>query len=101
MWSLAEPGAALQAARGLHPGQFPTPERKARLLTDLARVWDQAGNHERAIGALLSASRHAASEVRDRPSIRALAVNLAGDYPSAAGARQLASILQSSQRRYG
>jgi transcriptional regulator with XRE-family HTH domain len=97
-WSLGEPGKALHAARGLHPAQFPTPERRARLFTDLARVWDQAGKPERAITALLSASRHAASEIRDRTSIRTLASGLVRGHPSAAGAGQLAGLLAGSER---
>ncbi len=97
-WSLGEPGKALHAARGLRPAQFPTPERRARLFTDMARVWDQAGKPDRAIGALLSATSHAASEVRDRPSIRTLAAGLVRDHPSAAGARQLTGVLNGSER---
>jgi hypothetical protein len=97
-WSLGEPGRALHAARGLHPGQVPTPERKARLFTDLARVWDQAGQPDRAITALLSASSHAASEVRDRPSIRTLALGLVREHPAAAGAGQLAGVLAGGER---
>jgi transcriptional regulator with XRE-family HTH domain len=97
-WSLGEPGKALDAARGLRPAQFPTPERRARLFTDLARVWDQAGKPDRAITALLSASRHAASEVRDRTSIRTLASGLVRGHPSAAGAGQLAGVLGGSER---
>ena len=97
-WSLGEPGKALDAARGLHPAQFPTPERRARLFTDLARVWDQAGKPDRAITALLSASRHAASEVRDRTSIRTLASGLVRGHPSATGAGQLAAVLGGSER---
>jgi hypothetical protein len=98
MWSLGEPGSALEAARGLRPDQFPTAERRARLLTDLARVWDQAGKPERAISALVSASAHATSEVRDRPSIRNLALGLVRQHPSEAGAERLAGILASSER---
>jgi transcriptional regulator with XRE-family HTH domain len=97
-WSLGEPGKALHAARGLRPAQFPTPERRARLLTDMARVWDQAGKPDRAITALLSATSHAASEVRDRPSIRTLAAGLVRGHPSAAGAGQLAGVLNGSER---
>jgi transcriptional regulator with XRE-family HTH domain len=97
-WSLGEPGKALHAACGLRPAQFPTPERRARLFTDLARVWDQAGKPDRAMTALLSASRHAVSEVRDRASIRTLAVGLVRDHPSAAGAGQLAGVLGGSEQ---
>jgi len=98
-WSLGEPGAALRAARGLHPAQFPTPERRARLLTDLARVWDLAGQPERAIGALLSACGQAASEVRDRPSIRSLASDLIRDHPADPRAPRLSGILVSGGQR--
>jgi transcriptional regulator with XRE-family HTH domain len=97
-WSLGEPGAALQAARGLRPAQFPTPERRARLLTDLARVWDLAGQPERAIGALLSACGQAASEVRDRPSIRSLASDLVRHHPAGARAQRLSAIVDSGGR---
>jgi transcriptional regulator with XRE-family HTH domain len=95
-WSRGEPGKALDAARGLRPAQFPTPERRARLFTDMARVWDQAGKPDCAITALLSATSHAPSEVRDRTSIRALASGLVRDHRSAAGARQLAAVLEGS-----
>jgi transcriptional regulator with XRE-family HTH domain len=97
-WSLGETGAALRAARSLHPTQFPTPERRARLYTDLARVWDQAGQEGQAIGALLNAYSHAASEVRDRSSIRMLALGLARENPRAAGADRLARVLSSERR---
>jgi hypothetical protein len=97
-WSLGEPGKALHAARGLRPAQFPTPERRARLFTGMARVWDQAGKPDRTITALLSASSHAASEVRDRTSIRVLALGLVRDHPSAAGADRLAGVLGGSEQ---
>jgi transcriptional regulator with XRE-family HTH domain len=98
-WSLGEPGKALDAARGLRPGQFPTPERRARLYTDMARVWDLGGQADRAVSALLTASTHAASEVRDRPSIRALALGLVRDHPAGPGAARLRGILDSAERR--
>jgi DNA-binding TFAR19-related protein (PDSD5 family) len=79
-------------------GQFLTPERRARLLTDLARVWDLAGQPERAIGALVSACGQAASEVRDRPSIRSLARDLVRDHPADTRAQRLGGILDSGGR---
>lgn len=96
-WSLGEPGHALRAASGLHTGQFATPERRARLLTDMARVWDQAGQPDRAIVALFYASRHAASEVRDRQSMRVLAAGLVSSPPRAAGAQYLSRVLEEQQ----
>jgi hypothetical protein len=47
-WSLGDAGAALHVGRGLHPGQFTTPERRGRLHTDLARAWWQGGKPEQA-----------------------------------------------------
>jgi transcriptional regulator with XRE-family HTH domain len=98
-WSLGEPGEALRAGRELRPPQFPTAERRARLYTDLARVWDQAGHPDRAIAALLAAHGQAASEVRDRPSIRALALDLARAHPARPGADKLAKILSRAEWR--
>ncbi|SDP62007.1 hypothetical protein SAMN04487981_12928 [Streptomyces sp. cf386] len=37
-WALADVGTSLDAGN-LRPEQFPTPERKARLGTDMARAW--------------------------------------------------------------
>ncbi len=37
-WALGDPGRALEAARGLRLGMFPTAERRGRYATDLARV---------------------------------------------------------------
>lgn len=69
------------------------PERRARLLTDLARVWAQADDPGRAIGALLAAHGHARTEVRDRSSIRGLAIELVRRHPAGTGADRLALIL--------
>ena len=92
-WALGEPGAAMRAGQGLHPAQFPTPERRARLLTDLARVWAQADSPSRAIGALLAAHGHARAEVRDRAGIRGLAIELVRRHPTSTGADRLALVL--------
>lgn len=99
MWSAAEPGQALAAARGLRPEQFPTAERRARLLTDIARIRVQAGQPDRAIGALLAAAQHAASEVRDRTSIRSLALDLVRQQPTAPAAERLAGVLAAGRPR--
>jgi hypothetical protein len=92
-WSLGEPGEALRAGHGLRAAQFPTAERRARLYTDLARVWDQAGDPSRAIAALLAAHGQAPSEVRARPSVRALARDLTRDHAARSGAGKLAQIV--------
>jgi hypothetical protein len=92
-WGLGDPGAALDIGERLHPDQFPTRERKARLHTDMARAFTDRGRPDSAIGQLLDAYQHAPSEVRDRPSIRRLAVQLVRDNPRSASARQLARAL--------
>jgi len=92
-WSLGDAGAALHAAHGLHPGQFRTAERRGRLHTDLARAWWQWGKPEQAAQSLLDAYRESAAEVISRPSIRAIAAELAARHPGIPAARQLAVII--------
>ncbi|MBV9013465.1 MAG: helix-turn-helix domain-containing protein [Pseudonocardiales bacterium] len=89
-WSLGDAGAALNAGRRLHPGQFPTPERRGRLHTDLARAWWQWGKPDQAARALLAAHRQAPAEVRDRPSMRAIVSDLLERHPRVASVRELA-----------
>ena len=92
-WSLGDAGAALHAGGSLRPGQFPTPERRARLHTDMARAWWQWGKPEPTAHALLAACRQAPAEVRDRPVIRKIAVSLAESHPRVPGVRELASAI--------
>ncbi|MET4670621.1 hypothetical protein ABID94_003503 [Streptomyces sp. PvR018] len=75
-WALGDAGAALEAGRGLHESQFTTPERKARMHTDLARAWWQWGKPEQTAAELLSALRAKPGEVRDRPAIRTIVTDL-------------------------
>ncbi|MGH3835403.1 MAG: hypothetical protein ACRDSF_06825, partial [Pseudonocardiaceae bacterium] len=88
-WSLGDAGAALHAGRGLHPGQFPTPERRGRPHTDMARAWWQWGKPEQTARALLAAHRQAPAEVRDRPAIRKIVTDLTRQYPRVAGVHEL------------
>ncbi|MEU1815177.1 tetratricopeptide repeat protein [Streptomyces roseifaciens] len=92
-WALGDTGAALQAGSVLHPGQFSAAERRARMHTDLARVWWQAGKPQQAADALLGALRASPAEVRDRPAIRRLAVDLIQRHPHTGGARELSSAI--------
>ncbi len=92
-WSLGDSGSAIEAGRDLRPSQFPTPERRGRMHTDLARAWWQWGKPDPAARHLLAALQQAPSEVRDRPSIRKIAVSLTRQYPRAAGARELAAAI--------
>ncbi|MER6239088.1 helix-turn-helix domain-containing protein [Streptomyces clavifer] len=90
-WALGDAGAALEAGRGLHEGQFTTPERKARMHTDLARAWWQWGKPEQTAAELLSALKASPGEVRDRPAIRTIVTDLRTRHAQAAGVRELAA----------
>ncbi|MET8983184.1 helix-turn-helix transcriptional regulator [Streptomyces sp. NPDC004539] len=90
-WALGDAGAALDVGRTLHPGQFRTAERKARLHTDIARVWWQLRKPEQTATALLSATRASLAEVRDRPAIHNIVTQLSSRHPRTPGVPQLAA----------
>jgi transcriptional regulator with XRE-family HTH domain len=92
-WSLGDAGTAIAAGRDLRPAQFPTAERRGRLHTDLARAWWQWGKPEPTARELLAALRQAPGEVRDRPSIRKVAVSLIQQHPRVPGVRELAAAI--------
>ncbi|WP_326642826.1 hypothetical protein OG884_18945 [Streptosporangium sp. NBC_01755] len=92
-YSLGDAGAALQVGKDLRPEMYPTPERRGRLHTDLARAWWMRGRPEETASALLEAYREAPSEVRDRPKIRRIADDLTAVHPRVAGVRELATAL--------
>lgn len=93
LWALGESGRALDAARGLRPAMFPTPERRARLHTDLARAWWQHDRPEQTAVALLAAHREAPTELTGRLAIRRIALDLIDRHPQLTGARQLRTVL--------
>ncbi|GAB2580419.1 hypothetical protein GCM10027168_11590 [Streptomyces capparidis] len=88
-WALGDAGAALEVGKDLRAGQFPTPERRARMHTDMARVWWAWQRPERTARALLSAHRVSSAEVRDRPAIRGIVRELAQRHPRTPGVREL------------
>lgn len=91
-WSLGDAGAALHAARDLHPAQLPTAERRGRLHTDLARAWWQWGKPEQAARSLLAAYRESPAEVTSRPPMRRIADELAARYPRLPAVSELARL---------
>ncbi|MEU3600522.1 helix-turn-helix transcriptional regulator [Streptomyces sp. NPDC006798] len=93
LWGLGDAGAAVHAGKDLHPGQFPTAERRGRLHTDMARAWWQWGKADETTLALLAAHREAPAEVRDRPSMRAIVTELTERHPRTTGVRQLAAAM--------
>lgn len=97
LWSLGDAGAAVHAGRDLHPGQFPTAERRARLHTDMARAWWRWNKPEQTAHALLAAHGASPAEVRDRPSIRALVTALAQRHRHTSGVRELAAATRLRQ----
>ncbi|MEU3874078.1 MULTISPECIES: helix-turn-helix transcriptional regulator [Streptomyces] len=97
-WAVGDAGAALRAGRSLHPAQFPTAERRARMHTDLARAWWQWGKPQQTADALLHALRVSPAEVRDRPAIRRVAGDLINRHPSTVGVRELAYAIGARPR---
>jgi transcriptional regulator with XRE-family HTH domain len=95
-WALGDAGAALEAGKNLRPDQFPTPERKARMATDMARAWWAWQRPEPTLQALLTAYRASPGEVRDRPSIRAIANELATRHPHTPGVRELRNLMRTA-----
>ena len=96
-YALGDPRTALHAARDLRDGMYPTPERRGRLRTDLARFYWQWGKPEEATAELLTAYQHAPAEVTGRPSIRAIAAEVVARHPRVAGVRQLAKAISRPQ----
>lgn len=95
-WALGDAGAALEAGKNLRAEQFPTPERKARMATDMARAWWAWQRPEPTAHALLSAYRASPGEVRDRPAIRAIADDLVTRYPRIPGVGPLRHALRTA-----
>lgn len=92
-WALGDAGAALEAGKDLRVEQFPTAERKARLNTDMARAWWAWQRPEQTARTLLDAHRASPGEVRDRPAIRRIVVELAERHPHTSGVRELHSAV--------
>ncbi|MEU8040851.1 hypothetical protein [Streptosporangium sp. NPDC049078] len=93
-YSLGDAGAALQVGKDLRPDMYPTPERRGRLHTDLARAWWMRGRPEETAHALREALGEAPGEVRDRPKIWKIADDLTLMHPQVSGVRELAAALR-------
>lgn len=73
---LGDNGAAIAHAKTLNPAAIPTPERRGRYWIDVARAWHQWGKPEACYRSLLAAERAAPAEVRYRPPVRRMTVDL-------------------------
>jgi transcriptional regulator with XRE-family HTH domain len=78
---LGDAGAAIAHARKVNLDQLTVTERKASLFVDTAQAFAQWGKHEKAYHALRAAEQLAPQEVRARPSVRRLVINLLATAP--------------------
>ncbi|MFE9559108.1 helix-turn-helix domain-containing protein [Streptomyces sp. NPDC006703] len=92
-WALGDAGAALEAGRDLRAEQFHTPERKARMHTDMARAWWMHGKPEQTAAELLAALRVSPAEVRERPTMRQVVGELGQRHRRTVGVRELVAAV--------
>ncbi|MEV6011825.1 helix-turn-helix transcriptional regulator [Streptomyces sp. NPDC051976] len=92
-WALGDSGAALDIGNRLLPQQFATAERRGRFHTDMARAWWQWGRPAQTAASLLDAARVAPAEVRERPAIRRIVIELQQRHPRVSGVRELAAVV--------
>ena len=70
--TLGDAGTAIDAARGINLDQVTVTERKASLLIDTARAFQQYGKHQNAYLALRAAKDIAPEEIAGRPAVHQL-----------------------------
>ncbi|MEV5749765.1 hypothetical protein AB0L00_18250 [Actinoallomurus sp. NPDC052308] len=73
---LGDNGTAIAHAKTLNPAAIPTAERRGRYWVDVARACHQWGKIEACYRALRAAERAAPAEVRYRPPVRRMTVDL-------------------------
>lgn len=73
--ALGTPDEAVRYARSINPAVLPNAERRARLGTDTARMWQQLGDHRKTFAALRLVEQAAPEEAR-RPALRAMTAGL-------------------------
>lgn len=88
--ALGTPDEAVAVVRRLDVARMPSPERRARAWTDVARMWHAQGDHPRALAALRHVAAEAPQEVR-RPALRALVGNMLYASSPAPGVRDFAA----------
>lgn len=94
-YALGDAERALHVAERLRPQMFPTPERRARFLTDVARSAWAADRPEETARALLGAIANAPGEVLERPGNRRIAGDLVTRHPRVAGVQELKAAISS------
>ncbi|MFJ4697828.1 helix-turn-helix domain-containing protein [Streptomyces sp. NPDC088768] len=73
--ALGTPDDGVPVVRALDVARLPTPERRARAHTDIARMWHAQGDDARTLSALRHVGREAPQELR-RPALRSLTETL-------------------------
>lgn len=73
---LGDNGSAIAHAKTVNPAAVPTAERRGRYWIDVARAWHQWGKPEPCYQALRSAERVAPAEVRYRPPVHRMTLDL-------------------------
>jgi hypothetical protein len=79
---LGDAGSAVAYAKKIEMATLELPERKAMVLLDTARALTQWGKLERAFDAIRQAERFAPEEVRRRPSVHQMIVELSQRSPA-------------------
>ncbi|MFI2434715.1 XRE family transcriptional regulator [Streptomyces sp. NPDC018693] len=87
---LGTPDEAVKAAARLDVSHLPTPERRARAWTDVARTWNALGDSRQTFAALRQVEQEAPQEVR-RPALRALTAGLLYGPTQVEGLREFAA----------
>lgn len=88
--ALGTPDEAVDLAARLDVDRMPTPERRARAWTDIARMWNALGDAPQTFAALQRVEQEAPQEVR-RPSLRALTAGLLYGPTRVEGVREFAA----------
>ncbi|MGW3052547.1 hypothetical protein [Kitasatospora sp. NPDC001175] len=87
--ALGTPDEGVQHAARINPRALPTAERRARLGTDVARMWHQLDDPRRTFTALRMVEQAAPEEVR-RPALRAMTADLLYRPAPLSGVREFA-----------
>lgn len=87
---LGTPDEAVKVTAQLDVSHLPTPERRARAWTDVARMWNALGDGRQTFAALRQVEQEAPQEVR-RPALRALTAGLLYGPAQVEGLREFAA----------
>ncbi|MFF8398381.1 helix-turn-helix domain-containing protein [Streptomyces sp. NPDC016172] len=87
---LGTPDEAVKVTARLDVSHLPTPERRARAWTDVARMWNALGDGRQTFAALRQVEQEAPQEVR-RPALRALTAGLLYGPAQVEGLREFAA----------